>query len=253
MPEITARGGTQLDDTTAKYWPPPTLPAAPSALGLHPETGLERYALRPADSAPAAAAPSILSPNPTGRPAPACPTIRPRHPRCLSLARPNHAGLNQVFVFGGLYLVGGTSGFRASMAGIVGAAQSLPDFQIHPVQAWIGQHQPHALPPGPIHQQRVSHDISAGDNAVRCALGSPIASRAWSVTAAGAGYDLAQRLGFHRRVQPGEPVDTGVARPPPSPPILPKRPLSRYRAPHRHRARPARRPRAHRNRLLPDA
>src|SRR5207244_7787062 len=86
-------------------------------------------------------------------------------------ASPNNAGY-QVFVYGALYSIGGTSASAPSLAGVVallnqyvGSKSSLPKAglgNINPALYRLAQSSPEAF-----------HDITTGDNAVRCALGTP--------------------------------------------------------------------------------
>src|ERR1019366_3429 len=123
IPEITAVGGTQLDDTTAQYWAATNTSSGASALGYIPEAVWNDTPFVGAFSAAGGGArilfpkpywptgpggPSILFPKPYWQPGPGVPDDKARDIPDVSLAAsPTHAGY-QIYVYGGLYLVGGT-------------------------------------------------------------------------------------------------------------------------------------------------
>ena len=118
IPEITAVGGSQLDDTSAQYWSPTNTSSGASALGYIPETVWNDTPFVGGFSAAGGGA-SILFPKPYWQTGPGVPDDKARDIPDVSLAAsPNHAGY-QIYVYGDLYLVGGTSASAPSMAGVV--------------------------------------------------------------------------------------------------------------------------------------
>ena len=193
IPEITAVGGTQLDDTTAKYWATSNSVNGASALGYIPEAVWnDTFLVGGFDAAGGGA--SILFPKPYWQTGPGVPNDKARDIPDVSLAAsPNHAGY-QVYLYGNLYVVGGTSAGAPSMAGVVAllnqylTAKSLlpkPGLgNINPTLYRLAQS-----------TNNIFHDITTGDNAVRCALGSPNCVEGLVGYPAGPGYDLATGLG----------------------------------------------------------
>jgi uncharacterized protein (TIGR03437 family) len=209
MPEITAVGGTQLDDTTAKYWATSNTSSGASALGYIPETVWNDTPFVGGFSAGGGGA-SILFPKPYWQTGPGVPNDKARDIPDVSLAAsPNHAGY-QVFVFGGLYLVGGTSASAPSMAGIVALLNHYLTSKSILSKPGLGNINP-TLYRLAQSTNNVFHDISAGDNAVRCALGSPNCVEGLVGYAAGAGYDLASGLGSIDAYNLVTQWNTGVA------------------------------------------
>src|SRR4029077_13397936 len=98
------------------------------------------------------------------------------------------------FVYGALYSIGGTSAGAPSLAGVVAllnqylnSKSSLPKAglgNINPALYRLAQSAPEAF-----------HDITTGDNAVRCALGTPNCVEGFVGYRAGPGYDQATGLG----------------------------------------------------------
>ena len=193
IPEITAVGGTQLDDTTAKYWFPTNTSSGASALGYIPEAVWNDTPYVGGFSAGGGGA-SILFPKPYWQTGPGVPDDKARDIPDISLAAsPNHAGY-QVYVYGGLYLVGGTSASTPSMAGIVALLNHYLVSKSILAKPGLGNINP-ALYRLAQSTNNVFHDTTSGDNKVRCALGSPDCVEGLVGYAAGAGYDLASGLG----------------------------------------------------------
>jgi uncharacterized protein (TIGR03437 family) len=193
IPEITAVGGTQLDDTTADYWSPANTAGGASALGYIPETVWNDTPFSGGFSAGGGGA-SILFPKPYWQTGPGVPNDKARDIPDVSLAAsPNHAGY-QVYVYGAIYLVGGTSASAPSMAGVVALLNQYLISKSFLAKPGLGNINP-ALYRLAQSTNNVFHDITAGDNAVRCKLGSPDCVEGLVGYKAGPGYDLASGLG----------------------------------------------------------
>jgi uncharacterized protein (TIGR03437 family) len=195
IPEITAVGGTQLDDTTAKYWSATNSPNGASALGYIPETVWNDTAL-PAGFDAAGGGASVLFPKPYWQTAPGVPNDKARDIPDVSLAAsPNHAGY-QFYLYGGIYVVGGTSASAPSFAGVVALLnQYLASKPGAPPASGLGNINPELYRLAQSPSNNIFHDITGGNNAVRCALGSPNCLEGLVGYPAGPGYDLASGLG----------------------------------------------------------
>ncbi len=193
IPEITAVGGTQLDDLSAQYWATTNTSNGASALGYIPETVWNDTPFVGGFSAAGGGA-SILFPKPYWQTGPGVPDDKARDiPDVALAASPNHAGY-KIYVYGGLYTVGGTSASAPSMAGVVALLNQYLTSKSILAKPGLGNINPElyrlAQP-----TNNVFHDITAGDNSVRCALGSPNCVEGLVGYPAGPGYDRASGLG----------------------------------------------------------
>jgi uncharacterized protein (TIGR03437 family) len=193
IPEITSVGGTQFDDANGKYWNNTNTVNGASALGYIPEAVWNDTPYPNGFSAGGGGA-SNLFPKPFWQTGPGVPNDNTRYVPDISLAAsPNNAGY-QVFVYGALYSIGGTSAGAPALAGVVAllnqylsSKSGLPKTglgNINPTLYRLAQSAPNAF-----------HDITNGDNAVRCALGTPNCVEGFVGYRAGPGYDLASGLG----------------------------------------------------------
>jgi uncharacterized protein (TIGR03437 family) len=193
IPEITAVGGSQLDDTTAKYWASSNGPNGGSALGYIPETVWNDTPFVGGFSAAGGGA-SILFPKPYWQTGPGVPSDNARDIPDISLAAsPNHAGY-QVYLYGTLYIFGGTSAPTPAMAGIVALLNHYLTSKSVIAKPGLGNINP-TLYRLAQSSNNIFHDIKTGDNEVRCALGSPNCVEGLVGYPAGPGYDLASGLG----------------------------------------------------------
>jgi uncharacterized protein (TIGR03437 family) len=193
IPEITAVGGSQLDDTSAQYWSPTNTSSGASALGYIPETVWNDTPFVGGFSAAGGGA-SILFPKPYWQTGPGVPDDKARDIPDVSLAAsPNHAGY-QVYVYGDLYVVGGTSASAPSMAGVVALLNQYLMSKSILAKPGLGNINP-TLYRLAQSTNNIFHDITGGDNKVRCALGSPDCVEGLVGYSAGPGYDLASGLG----------------------------------------------------------
>jgi uncharacterized protein (TIGR03437 family) len=97
-------------------------------------------------------------------------------------------------LYGGLYLFGGTSASTPSMAGVVALLNQYLTSKSTLAKPGLGNINPalyRLAQPG----NNIFHDVATGDNAVRCALGTPNCVEGLVGYRAGPGYDLATGLG----------------------------------------------------------
>ncbi|MEO8597703.1 MAG: protease pro-enzyme activation domain-containing protein [Candidatus Solibacter sp.] len=192
IPEITAVGGTQLDDSP-RYWATKNTPNSASALGYIPEAVWNDTEFINGFSAGGGGA-SILFPRPYWQTGPGATTGLMRTTPDVSLAAsPNHAGY-LVVLYGGLYTVGGTSASSPAMAGVVALLNQYLLSKGTIAKPGLGSINPtlYRLANGP---NNIFHDVTTGDNALRCALGTPDCIDGLVGHKAGPGYDLATGLG----------------------------------------------------------
>ena len=193
IPEITAVGGTQFDDANGKYWATTNGPSGASALGYIPETVWNDTPSVGGFSAGGGGA-SILFPKPYWQTGPGVPDDKARDVPDVSLsASPNHVGY-QVYLYGALYSVGGTSAGAPSMAGVVALLNQYLTSKSILAKPGLGNINP-ALYRLAQSTNNIFHDVTTGDNAVRCALGTPNCVEGLVGYPAGPGYDLATGLG----------------------------------------------------------
>ena len=195
IPEITAVGGTQLDDTTAKYWSATNGPSGGSALGYIPETVWNDTPL-PAGFDAAGGGASILFPKPYWQTGPGVPNDKARDIPDVSLAASPYHAPYQFYLYGGIYTVGGTSASTPSLAGVVALLnQYLASKPGAAPASGLGNINPELYRLAQSPTNNVFHDVTGGDNAVRCALGSPNCVEGLVGYPAGPGFDLASGLG----------------------------------------------------------
>ena len=249
IPEITSVGGTQFDDANGKYWAATNGPSGASALGYIPETVWNDTPLVNGFSGGGGGA-SILFPKPFWQTGPGVPDDKARDIPDISLsASADHVGY-QVFVYGDLYTVGGTSASAPSLAGVVALLNQYLASKSVLAKPGLGNINP-TLYRLAQSSNNIFHDVTTGDNAVRCALGTPNCVEGFVGYRAGPGYDLATGLGsidaynLVTQWNPGTASTTTVIADPGQ-----SRP-GRYRATHRHRPRRQRGRRSHGSCLLP--
>lgn len=198
IPEITAVGGTQLDDTTAKYWSATNTPNGGSALGYIPETVWNDTSVYSSFGiggfSGAGGGASILFPKPYWQAGPGVPDDKARDIPDVSLAASaNHAGY-QVYLFGGIEIIGGTSASAPVMAGVVALLNQYLTSKSILAKPGLGNINP-TLYRMAQSSNNIFHDITVGDNMAPCALGSPNCVEGRVGYKALPGYDLATGLG----------------------------------------------------------
>jgi uncharacterized protein (TIGR03437 family) len=193
IPEITAVGGTQFDDAKGNYWATTNGPNGASALGYIPEAVWnDTPSVNGFDAGGGGA--SILFPKPYWQTGAGVPNDKARDVPDISLAAsPNHAGY-QIYLYGTLYVVGGTSAGAPSLAGVVALLNHYLTSKSFLTKPGLGNINP-ALYRLAQSSNNIFHDVTTGDNAVRCALGTPNCVEGLVGYPAGPGYDLATGLG----------------------------------------------------------
>jgi uncharacterized protein (TIGR03437 family) len=191
LPEITAVGGTQFVEGTGAYWASANSSNLGSALSYIPEAVWNESGSAGLGSSGGGA--SLLYAKPVWQTGPGVPDDQARDVPDISLSAAGHDGYI-VISSGSMGAVGGTSASAPSMAGIMALLnqyQVSKGFQqkpglgnINPQLYRLAQSAPSAF-----------HDITAGDNIVNCAQGSPDCLTGSFGYQAGPGYDMATGLG----------------------------------------------------------
>ena len=193
IPEVTGMGGTEFAEQGGSFWGSTNTVNSASALSYIPEKVWNDTSLNGSLSAGGGGV-SIYFAKPAWQTAPGVPTDAFRHVPDLALtSSADHDGF-YVYTGGSASYYGGTSVAAPSMAGIVAllnqylvssGSQSQPGVgNINPTLYRLAQT-----------TTGVFHDITAGDNKVPCASGSPGCTNGTYGHAAGPGYDHATGLG----------------------------------------------------------
>jgi uncharacterized protein (TIGR03437 family) len=188
IPEVTSMGGTTLNEGSGSYWD-----SNGNAISYIPETVWNDTA-RDGELSGGGGGTSVYFSRPGWQTGPGVPTDAFRHVPDLALS--SSADHDGYFVYsgGGAGYYGGTSVAAPTMAGIVallnhylvstGVQSQAGVGNINPTLYRLGQNTP-----------GVFHDVSAGNNAVPCAVGSPDCTTGTMGIAAGANYDAATGWG----------------------------------------------------------
>ena len=192
IPEVTAVGGSELNEGSANYWSAQNGSGLKSALSYIPEEAwndtAQGYGL-----ASGGGGASALYTKPWWQTGPGVPNDQARDVPDVSLtASGDHDGY--VIYSGGLISVGGTSASSPSFAGIVAILKSISGGKRRDRKARARQHQP-SLYSLSANTTGLFHDITKGNNVVPCALASKGCGSGSFGYAAGPGYDLATGLG----------------------------------------------------------
>jgi uncharacterized protein (TIGR03437 family) len=187
IPEVTAVGGTQIDDSTGNYWAPANNANGESALSYIPEEVWNGTG--PQGLLAGGGAPSIFFTKPAWQTGPGVPNDNARDVPDVALnATARYASISG----GAMHYVGGTSAATPSFAGIVAL---LNQYQAaHGGQAGLGNINPNLYRLAQT-APSVFHDITAGSNIVPCEQSSLDCSTGSLGYNAAPGYDLATGLG----------------------------------------------------------
>jgi uncharacterized protein (TIGR03437 family) len=193
IPEITAVGGTELDDAGGSYWARSNSANGGSALSYIPEIAWNDSAARNGFSA-TGGAPSAYYAKPAWQTGAGVPADGARDVPDVALAASPVRYPYFIVSSGATELVGGTSVSTQAFAGMVAllnqylvANGSLP-------QAGLGNLNPNLYRLAQS-TSGVFHDVTAGNNYLPCLQGSPGCTALGLGYAAGAGYDLTTGLG----------------------------------------------------------
>jgi uncharacterized protein (TIGR03437 family) len=191
LPEVTAVGGTQFAEGTGTYWASANSSNLGSALSYIPEAAWNESDSAGLGSSGGGA--SLLYAKPVWQNGPGVPDDNARDVPDISLSAAGHDAY-LIIDSGSLGAVGGTSVSAPSMAGILALLnqyQVSKGFQqkpglgnINPQLYRLAQSAPSAF-----------HDITAGNNIVNCAQGSPDCLTGSFGYQAGPAYDMATGLG----------------------------------------------------------
>jgi uncharacterized protein (TIGR03437 family) len=188
IPEITSMGGTTLNEGSGSYWD-----STGYAMSYIPETVWNDTA-RDGELSGGGGGASVYFSRPGWQTGPGVPTDAFRHvPDLAFSASADHDGY-YVYTGGSANYFGGTSVAAPTMAGIVallnhylvstGVQSQAGVGNINPALYRLGQSTP-----------GVFHDVSAGNNAVPCAVGSPNCTTGTMGIEAAANYDAASGWG----------------------------------------------------------
>jgi uncharacterized protein (TIGR03437 family) len=191
LPEVTAVGGTQFAEGTGTYWASANSSNLGSALSYIPEAAWNESDSAGLGSSGGGA--SLLYAKPVWQNGPGVPDDNARDVPDISLSAAGHDAY-LIIDSGSLGAVGGTSVSAPSMAGILALLnqyQVSKGFQqkpglgnINPQLYRLAQSAPSAF-----------HDVTAGNNIVNCAQGSPDCLTGSFGYQAGPAYDMATGLG----------------------------------------------------------
>jgi uncharacterized protein (TIGR03437 family) len=194
VPEITSMGGTEFaEQSGGPFWSSTNTANGASALGYIPEIGWNDTAIA-GELRTTGGGGSVFFPQPAWQAGPGVPGDGVRHVPDLALsASANHDGY-YVYTGGALAIYGGTSVAAPTMAGIFTlmnhyltstGIQSQPGLaNVNPTLYRMAQSTPNAF-----------HDVTAGNNIVPCAVGSPNCTTGTIGYNAAAGYDSVTGLG----------------------------------------------------------
>jgi uncharacterized protein (TIGR03437 family) len=193
IPEVTAMGGTTLNDVGGSYWAATNDANSASALSYIPETVWNDTPLGRGLAAGGGGA-SIFFPQPSWQTAVGAPNDGGRHVPDVSLSSSAEHLSYYVYTGGGTAFYGGTSVAAPSMAGIVALLNQYLASTGSPGHTGLGNINPQLYrlsqsTPG------IFHDITTGDNNVPCVAGTPNCTGGSFGNSAGPGYDSATGLG----------------------------------------------------------
>lgn len=194
LPEVTAVGGTELDDTSGNFWNQTTGANGGSLLGYTPEKAWnDSYQLLGLASGTGGV--SVLFPKPAWQTGPGVPDDGARDVPDLALAASYRHDPYLLYVNGSLASNGGTSVATPAFAGILAILNQYLLANGTLKRAGLGNINP-ALYRMAQSTADVFHDIVSGDNIVPCQQDSPNCGNTGSLGySTGPGYDLATGLG----------------------------------------------------------
>jgi uncharacterized protein (TIGR03437 family) len=192
-PEVTAVGGTTLNEGSGNYWSPVNGPGGGSALSYIPEVPWNDSVDDLALVAAGGGASAYFS-KPGWQTGPGVPDDNARDIPDISFAASANHDAYLVVTFGQVAAFGGTSASAPVFAGMVGLLNQYLESKGAPGQPGLGNINP-VLYRMARSTTDVFHDVTTGDIKVPCAQGSPGCANGLLGFSAGPGYDLATGLG----------------------------------------------------------
>ena len=193
LPEVTSVGGTEFNEGGGSYWTATNTANRASALSYIPERVWNDSATRNALIGGGGGA-SAVYPKPTWQTGPGVPNDGARDlPDVSFSASADHDGY-EVVMAGKVFIVGGTSASAPLFAGMLALLNQSLAVSNPGAPVGLGNINPvlYRLAQG---TTDVFHDVTAGDNIVPCAQGSPNCVNGSLGYAAGPGFDLGSGLG----------------------------------------------------------
>ena len=193
FPEVTAMGGTEFNEGGGQYWQSSNRATGGSAISYIPEMVWNETAAGGGLLASGGGA-SIDFPKPAWQTGPGVPNDNARDIPDISFnASGDHDGY-MVVNANGQRITGGTSASSPSFAGVVALLNQYVVAHGFQTQPGLGNINPDLYRLAQT-TTNIFHDITQGDDVVRCVQGSPDCVTGSYGFTAGAGYDLATGLG----------------------------------------------------------
>jgi hypothetical protein len=193
IPEVTAVGGTELNEGSSAVWSVQNGPNYGSALSYIPEKAWNDTVQGSGIEASGGGA-SALFAKPWWQTGPGVPADQARDVPDVALSASGDHDAYVIFASGGLMAVGGTSAATPSFAGIVTLINQYVVAKGYQLKPGLGNINPNLYGLAQ-NTTGVFHDITVGNNIVPCTTGSPGCTSGSFGYNAGPGYDLVTGLG----------------------------------------------------------
>jgi uncharacterized protein (TIGR03437 family) len=191
LPEVTGVGGTQFVEGTGTYWATVNSANYGSALSYIPEAAWNESSASGLLASGGGA--SVLYAKPVWQTGPGVPNDNARDVPDVAFSAAGHDGYFVTYN-GASYIVSGTSASSPSMAGLVAVLNQYQVSKGVQAQAGLGNINPQLYRLAQT-APTAFHDVTAGNNVVNCAQGSPDCLTGSFGYPTGAGYDMATGLG----------------------------------------------------------
>jgi hypothetical protein len=193
IPEVTAVGGAEFDDSNGDYWNRSNTSALGSVTGYIPERGWNDSAAE-GDLASSTGGASILYPKPWWQAGPGVPNDNARDLPDVAMAASWYHDGYLMYKDGVLVVNGGTSAATPVFAGVISLVNQYLVSKGKLTQAGLGNINPTLYRLAQT-APAAFHDIVNGDNIVPCMQGTPDCGTGSFGFAAGPGYDQVTGLG----------------------------------------------------------
>jgi len=191
LPEVTAVGGTQFDETGGNFWAPSNSGTLGSALSYIPENGWNES--NRDGLAASGGGLSKMFARPTWQTGPGVPSVNFRAVPDVSVSAADHDGYS-VISGGEFFVDSGTSASAPAFAGILALVNQYQELNGVETRSGQGNINPNLYSLSQ-HTTNIFHDVTAGDNIVGCVAGTSDCFGGMLGYAAGPGYDLVTGLG----------------------------------------------------------